>query len=154
LLGDAELPVGRADALGLTALDRQKCVAEQQVRDGKLSFLLRAEAAPIPEIPDVPSIFDFAKTDTQRQLMNFVFSSTVFGRPYVFPPDVPQKQVDIVRQAMAAAVRDPQLSAEAASLKMDMTFTPPEQLAALLTGLYQTPPDVIATVKDLLPNEK
>jgi tripartite-type tricarboxylate transporter receptor subunit TctC len=153
-MGDAMLAVQRGETQGVCASYGQFRIAEQQIRDGKLLFLLRAEEAPIPEIPDVPSIFDFAKTGTQRQLMNFVFSSTVFGRPYVFPPDVPQARVDAMRQAIAAAVHDPLLLAEAASLKMDMSFTPPEQLATLLATLYQTPPDVIATVKDLLPNEK
>jgi tripartite-type tricarboxylate transporter receptor subunit TctC len=153
-MGDAMLAVQRGETQGVCASYGQFRIAEQQIRDGKLLFLLRAEEAPIPKIPDVPSIFAFAKTDTERQLMNFVFSSTVFGRPYVFPPEVPQARVDVMRQAIAAAAHDPQLLAEAANLKMEMTFTPPEQLAALLAKLYQTPQDVIATVKDLLPNEK
>ena len=38
----------------------------------------------------MPSIYDLAKTDEQRQLMRFVFSSTEFGRPYVLPPDTPK----------------------------------------------------------------
>ena len=49
----------------------------------------------------MPSIFDFAKTDEQRQLMRFVFSSTEFGRPYVLPPDVPKERVAIMRKAFA-----------------------------------------------------
>ena len=61
----------------------------------------------MPEIPDVPSIFDYAKTAEQRQLMRFVFSSTEFGRPYVFPPGVPKDRVEAMRDALAAAVKDP-----------------------------------------------
>ena len=57
----------------------------------------------MPDIPDVPSIFDYAKTDEQRQLMRFVFSSTEFGRPYVFPPDVPEERVELMRKAIAEA---------------------------------------------------
>ena len=83
----------------------------------------RAEEPPIPEIPDVPSIFDYAKTDAQRQLMRFVFSSTEFGRPYVLPPEVPQDRVDVMRKAIADAVHDPELVAEAANIKVDMTYT-------------------------------
>jgi len=124
------------------------------IKDGKLVFLLRAEEAPIPDIPDVPSIFDYAKTDEQRQLMQFVFSSTEFGRPYVLPPGVPADRVEIVRQGMAAAVRDPQLVAEAAGMKLDMSYTPPERLEALVTKLYQTPPALVATIKAIMPNEK
>jgi hypothetical protein len=59
-----------------------------------------------------------------------------------------------MRKAIADAVRDPELVAEAASIKMDMTYTPPEHLEQLVAKLYQTPPAVIETVKALLPNEK
>jgi tripartite-type tricarboxylate transporter receptor subunit TctC len=153
-LGDAMLAVQRGELQGLCASYQQFRVDEQLIRDGKLSFLLRAEQAPIAEVPDVPSIFDYAKTDAQRQLMNFVFSSTEFGRPYVFPPDVPQQRVDIMRKAIADAAHDPQLVAEAAAIKMDMTYTPPQHLEQLVGKLYATPPALIATIKTLLPNEK
>jgi tripartite-type tricarboxylate transporter receptor subunit TctC len=86
--------------------------------------------------------------------MRFVFSSTEFGRPYVFPPGVPADRVAIMRKAIADAVRDPELAAEAASIKMDMTYTPPERLEQLVADLYKTPPAVIDAVKALLPGEK
>jgi tripartite-type tricarboxylate transporter receptor subunit TctC len=102
----------------------------------------------------VPSIFDYAKTDEQRQLMRFVFSSTEFGRPYAFPPEVPQDRVDIMRKAIADAAHDPDLLAEAANIKMDMSYMPPDRLAQLVADLYKTSPQIIETVKALLPNEK
>ncbi len=153
-LGDAMLAIERGELQGACASYGQFRVNEQLIHDGKLKFLLRAEEAPIAEIPDVPSIFDYAKTDEQRQLMRFVFSSTEFGRPYVFPPDVPQDRVAIMRKAIAAAARDPALIAEAAAIKMDMTYTPPDHLEQLVAKLYQTPPALIAKVKGLLPNMK
>ncbi|MGD0023981.1 MAG: hypothetical protein ABSC37_05010 [Xanthobacteraceae bacterium] len=153
-LGDAMLAIERGELQGACASYQQFRVSEQLFRDGKLTFLLRAEEAPIPEIPDVPSIFDFAKTDEQRQLMQFVFSSTEFGRPYVFPPEVPKDRVEIMRKAVAEAVHDPELVAEAAGIKMDMTYTPPDHLEQLVAKLYQTPPALVATVKALLPNLK
>ena len=112
---------------------------------------MRAEEAPIPEIPDVPSIFDFAKTAEQRQLMRFVFSSTEFGRPYVFPPDVPQDRVAMMRKALAERCKDPALVAEAARIKLDMTYRPPDHLERLVANLYETPPALIETVKKLVP---
>jgi len=153
-LGDAMLAVERGELQGACASYGQFRVNEQLFHDGKLTYLLRAEESPIPQIPDVPSIFDYAKTEEQRQLMRFVFSSTVFGRPYVFPPDVPKDRVDILRKAIADAAHDPDLIAEAASIKLDMSYTAPEQLEQLVASLYATPPAVIATVKALLPNEK
>jgi tripartite-type tricarboxylate transporter receptor subunit TctC len=153
-MGDSMLAVERGELQGLCASYQQFRMSEQLIKDGKLTFLLRAEQAPIAAIPDVPSIFDYAKTDEQRQLMRFVFSSTEFGRPYVFPPEVPKDRVAIMRKAIADAVRDPELVAETTAIKMDMTYTAPDRLEQLVDKLYATPPAVIEKVKALLPNEK
>jgi tripartite-type tricarboxylate transporter receptor subunit TctC len=149
---DTVLAMERGEVQGACASYGQFRIYEQLIRDGKLVFLLRAEETPIPEIPEVPSIFDYAKTAEQRQLMRFVFSSTEFGRPYALPPDVPSERVAIMREAFASALRDPDLVAEAARLKMDMTYRPPDHLERLVATLYQTPPALIETVKKLVPS--
>jgi tripartite-type tricarboxylate transporter receptor subunit TctC len=153
-MGDTVLAVQRGEVQGVCASYAQFRIASQLVHDGKLLFLLRAEQSPIAELPDVPSIFDYAKTGEQRQLMQFVFSSTEFGRPYVFPPGVPKDRIDILRKAIAEAAHDPQLIAEAASIKMDMSYTPPEHLEQLVARLYATPHALVDTVKAILPNER
>jgi tripartite-type tricarboxylate transporter receptor subunit TctC len=153
-MGDAMLAAQRGETQGMCASYAQFRIGEQLIKDGKLVFLLRAEEAPIAGLPDVPSIFDYAKTGEQRQLMQFVFASTEFGRPYVLPPDTPADRAAIIRNAMAAAVRDPELIADAAGMKLDMSYTPPERLEALVAKLYRTPPALIATVKAIMPNEK
>ena len=100
----------------------------------------------------MPTIFDLAKTDEQRQLMRFVFSSVEFGRPYVFPPDVPKDRVEIMRNAIADAVKDPELFAEADKMKLDMAYRPPEHLERLIANLYETSPAMVETIKKLVPN--
>jgi tripartite-type tricarboxylate transporter receptor subunit TctC len=150
--GDAILAMERGELQGLCSSYAQYRPSADLIRDGKLTFLLRAEETAIPEIPDVPSIFDYAKTDEQRRLMRFVFSSTEFGRPYAFPPGVPPERVARMRTAFAEAVHDPELIAEAAKMKLDMTFRPPDALERLVDNLYETPPAMIETVKKLVPN--
>ena len=115
---------------------------------------MRAEESPIAEIPEVPSIFDYAKTSEQRQLMRFVLSSTGFGRPYVFPPGVPKEHVQTMRKAFADALSDPDLIAEANRIRMDMTYRTPDQLERLAAELYETPPALIETVKKLVPDQR
>jgi len=41
---------------------------------------------------------------------------------------------------------------EAEKGKIDMTYLPPARLEALVASLYRTPPDLIETVKKLVPN--
>ena len=60
--------------------------------------------------------------------------------------------MEILRKAFADAVADPALVAEAARMKMDMTYRPPDQLERLVADLYDTPSALIETVKKLVPN--
>jgi hypothetical protein len=114
--------------------------------------LLHAEEAPMTELPNVPSVYKYAKTDQQRYFLRFILSSTEFGRPYVLPPRAPAERVAVMRKALADAVKDPELIADAARMKLDMTYISPAQIEQLLSKLYQTPPDTIAAVKRLVPN--
>jgi tripartite-type tricarboxylate transporter receptor subunit TctC len=149
---DAVLAMERGEIQGSCSTYGQYRLYGELIRDGKLVFLLRAEEAVIPEIPDVPSIFDYAKTDEQRALMRFVFSSTGFGRPYAFPPDVPKDRVEIMRKAFAETLQDPALEVEAEKMKMDMTYRTADDLEHLVADLYVAPPALIETVKKLVPN--
>jgi tripartite-type tricarboxylate transporter receptor subunit TctC len=80
------------------------------------------------------------------------FSSVELGRPYVLPPGTPKERVDVMRKAFAETVHDPELIAEADRLKLDMTYRSPQDLERLVTNLYQTPPEMVETVKKLVPN--
>src|SRR5215217_1545516 len=149
---DIILAIERGEVHGACASLGQFRNHERLFRDGKLRIIFRAEEAAMPEIPDAPLIFDYAKDNEQRQLMRFVFSSTEFGRPYLFPPDVPADRVALMRKAFAEAAKDPELVAEAERIKLDMSYRPPEHLERLVAHLYETPPALIETVKKIVPN--
>jgi tripartite-type tricarboxylate transporter receptor subunit TctC len=149
---DVLFAIERGELQGACSSYSQFRAFDRLFREGKLRILFRVEEAAIGAIPDVPSIFEFAKTDEQRQLMRFVFSSVEFGRPYVFPPDVPAERIAIMRNAIAAAARDPELLAEAEKMKLDMAYRSPEHLERLIDNLYRTSPAMIQTIKKLVPN--
>ena len=151
-INDAALAIERGEVQGVCMSYAQFNNYENLIRDGKLRILFHAEETPVPQAPAIPSIYDYAKTEEQRQLMRFVFSSVEFGRPYVFPPDVPKDRVGIMRKAFAEVAKDPDMLAEAEKLKIDMTFLPPARLEKLVADLYETPPALVETVKKLVPN--
>ncbi len=148
---DVVLAVERGEVDGSCASLGQYRSFDNLFRAGTLRPILRAEEVPIPEFPDVPSAYDYAKTEQQRQFMRFVFASVEFGRPYAFPPGTPHDRVDMMRRAIAETVKDPELVAEAEKMKLDMSYRPPEHLERLVAKLYETPPDVIEAVKKLIP---
>jgi tripartite-type tricarboxylate transporter receptor subunit TctC len=149
---DVILAVERGEVQGVCATTGQFRSAERLFKEGKLRALFRSEEDPLPDFPDAPSIFDHVKAEDQRAFMRFVFASVEFGRPYVLPPDVPKDRVDLMRRALAAAARDPDLIAEAAKIRLDMSYRQPERLERLLHDLHATPPGVIEAVKKLIPN--
>jgi tripartite-type tricarboxylate transporter receptor subunit TctC len=149
---DIVLAIERGEVQGACASMGQFRSHERLFKDGRLVPLFRAEQSAIAELPDLPSIYDYATTNEQKQMMRFVFSSTEFGRPYLLPPDVPKDRVEFMRRAFADAVGSPDLIAEAQRIKLDMTYRAPDHLERLVAQLYATPPDVIEAVKKISPN--
>ena len=149
---DIVLAIERGEVQGACASLGQFRSHERLFKEGKLHVIFRAEEATLPEFPSAPSIYDYAKTAEQRQLMHFVFSSTEFGRPYLLPPDVPKERVEFMRKAFAETVKSPELIAEAERIKLDMSYRPPDHLERLVAQLYATPPEVIETIKKISPN--
>jgi tripartite-type tricarboxylate transporter receptor subunit TctC len=149
---DIVLAIERNEVEGVCASYGQFRGSAQAFQEGKLRILFRAEEAKMAEIPDAPSIYDFAKTEEQRQFMRFVFSSTEFGRPYILPPGVPAPRVATMRKAVADAIADPELIAEAEKLQIDMAWRSPEDLERITASLYATSPELIEAVKKLVPN--
>ena len=149
---DALLAIERGELQGVCASYGQFRSYAHLISEGKLKFLLRAEEAVMPEIPNVPSIYEYTKTEEQRQFMRFVFASTEFGRPYIFAPEVPKDRVALMQRAFAETLKDPELIAEAEKIKLDMSFRPPEGLEQLVAKLYATPPEIVEAAKKLVPN--
>ncbi len=149
---DIVLAIERNEVEGVCASYGQFRGSAQAFQEGKLRVLFRAEEARMAEIPDAPSIYDFAKTEEQRQFMRFVFSSTEYGRPYVLPPGVSPARTVTMRMAVADAVADPELIAEAKKLDIDMSWRPPEDLERITTSLYGSSTELIDSVKKLAPN--
>jgi tripartite-type tricarboxylate transporter receptor subunit TctC len=149
---DAILAVERGEIQGLChTYSLFQSTHADLIKSGKVNILLHAEEAPFPDNPDVPSVYQFAKTDEQKQMLRFIFSSVEFGRPYVAPPGIPADRLGALRTAFAGALRDPGLLADAKKQKIDMTYRSPEQLQGLVEKLYATPRSIIAQAQELMP---
>src|SRR4029453_5392142 len=121
------------------------------VKEGQVRILLHVEEAAVPDDPSVPSVYDFAKRDSDKQLLRFLFSSVEFGRPYVAPPGVPEDKLAALRQAFAGALNDPGLREEAKKISIDITYRPPQELEKLVQALYATPPELIREAEKIMP---
>jgi len=107
--------------------------------------LVQENAKGHPEVNrmGVPHATDFARTPQDRQVMDLIYSSEIFGRPYVLPPGVPAERVAALRKAFMAALRDPELKAEGEKLGLDLDPISGEELQDIAAKMYATPADVV-----------
>jgi tripartite-type tricarboxylate transporter receptor subunit TctC len=119
------------------------------VEQGKWHILFNMERTPLRDLR-APSIFSFAKTDEQRQIISLFSSSIELGRPIAAPPGVPPERVEALRRGFEATMADPALVAEAKQQKFEVNVVTGAQLGTLVGDLMTTPPAVIARMKDLL----
>ncbi|MGH7772195.1 MAG: hypothetical protein ACREQA_08135 [Candidatus Binatia bacterium] len=67
----------------------------------------------------VPELGSFAKSETERKLLD-MFRAFQYPRwPYIFPPGTPKERVQIIREAMRKAFADPEFPAEFKKLMGD-----------------------------------
>ncbi len=77
------------------------------IRDGKVRVVLQIALAKHPDLKDVPLLTDFAKSDADRELCEFMSSSSDLGEAYAAPPGVPEPVVAALRKAFDETMQDP-----------------------------------------------
>ena len=112
-----------------------------QIESGRLKVLFNMERAPIPGVP-APSIFDYAKTAEQRQILALVSSSIEFGRPFFVPPETPPERLAALRTAFGKMIADPDFRAEAERQHLVVALTRGEDIARMIAELMATPEDI------------
>jgi tripartite-type tricarboxylate transporter receptor subunit TctC len=119
--GEAVIAVERGEADGtLMPWEFLKSAHADWVRDGKINIVTIYVRRPIPERPDVRSVYDLAETAEQANVLRLFLGSDEMGHPIAMPPDVPRDRVDAVRGALMAMVRDPEFLSDAAKRKLDL----------------------------------
>jgi tripartite-type tricarboxylate transporter receptor subunit TctC len=125
-----------------------KSTHKSWIDDKKMIVLVQLSLNKHPELPDVPSVLDFAKTDEQRAILKMIFARQVMGRPYVAPPNLPADRVAVLRQAFMATMQDKDFLAEADKTQLEVNPVSGEDVDKLVKDIYATPTDIIAKAKE------
>jgi len=107
-----------------------------------------------PRLAEVPTVFEildeYKAPDVMKRLANLVTASNSFGRPYVMPPATPPEYIKIMRDAMAKTLADAELLAEAKRRRIDIEYTPGEELEKLSKEVIIKDVELIERMKKLL----
>jgi len=103
-----------------------------------------------PFMDDAPLFYSMLKSPEEARVADFFFSQSAIARPVAAPPGVPAERLAALRKGFADALKDPGLLARAKRIGIDVIYETPETVAASLTELYATPPDILARVKKIM----
>ena len=114
---------------------------DEWLKDGRFKILFNMEKSPLPGV-DAPTIYKFAKTQEQRDIIGLYNSSVELGRPMVAPPGVPADRVEALRRAFDATMTDKAFLEDAQRQKLEVNALTGEKLAELIADLMKTPPEL------------
>jgi tripartite-type tricarboxylate transporter receptor subunit TctC len=145
------LAIEKGEVQGLCGFSWSSLLAQQPnwLKTGFIRVLAQEHDRGHPAVNrmGVPLTVDFAKTPENRRIMELIYSSETFGRPYMMPPGVPEDRIALLRKAFLDTLRDPELLSEAQRIGLDVDPISGEELQALAEKIYATPANIVEQAK-------
>ena len=131
-----------------------KSTQAQWLKEGKIRILLQLSLTPHADLPQVPTIMDFAKSEEQRKVLELIFARQIMGRPVLAPPGLPQERVKMLRDAFDATMKDKAFLAEAEKADWEITPVSGADIEKLMERIYATPSAIVELAKKVTPQPK
>jgi hypothetical protein len=113
------------------------------VQEGRLKLVIQMGPKTTDIFGPVPSVFDFAKSDEDRGVLELHFKQILVGRPIAAPPDVPPVILETLRSAFMRTMQDPEFLEDARKVNIDIDPVSAADVEKLLRQFADYPPTVI-----------
>lgn len=149
---DINLAMQRGEVNGTCGLfgSSIKSQFSNEVKDGRLKIVIQMGSKTSDEFGKVPSVFDYAKTDMDRAVLDVHFKQLLLGRPWAGPPGIPPDRLKALRDGLVAVMKDKDFMAEAEKTGLDIDPASPEDVEALLKRFAQFPPEVFHKAQEAI----
>jgi tripartite-type tricarboxylate transporter receptor subunit TctC len=146
---DIDLAMHRGEVNGECGFYASSIKAQfsDDVKSGRLKLVIQMGPRKSNEFGDVPSVFDCAKTDEQRAVLELYFNQLVLGRPLAGPPNVPADRLAALRQAFATTMKDKAFLGEANKVGLDIDPATASEVEGLLHHFAGFPPAIFAKAR-------
>ena len=145
------LAMERGEVQGSAGLYYSSLVAGKSdwLRDKKVSIIVQIALEKSPDLPDVPLLYDFAKTDEERSVLKLALAGLLMGHPVILTTAVSEDRVALIRRGFSEALQDKALLEEAQNMRMPITPLKGEAVSTLITDMYASPKPVIEKVRSI-----
>jgi tripartite-type tricarboxylate transporter receptor subunit TctC len=148
----AMLAMERGEVEGHSATyDSLQSIRPNWIAQKQVNIVVQYMLHRLPELAEVPTSIDIAKTDEQRALLRAVSSASEIGKFILTTPGAPAERVAALRRAFDAMVRDPEYLAEAKELRIETLPLPGEELQQIVEGVQNLSPELTQRLKSMYP---
>ncbi len=109
------------------------------IDDKSINILVQLSLDRHPDLPDVPLVMDYAKTEEQQLIFKLIFARQVMGRPYLAPPGVPKDRAEALRKAFMDTMNDKEFLSDADKAQLEITPVAGDAVDRLVKETMQTP---------------
>jgi tripartite-type tricarboxylate transporter receptor subunit TctC len=121
------------------------------LKAGDAKVVLQVAMKKIPDLPNVPLAMDLAKSDEARQLIQAgAINPAAIVRVYVTSPRTPKDRVEILRNAFAATLTDPEFVAETKKINLDVNPLTGEEVKKIVDDLFKLPAPMVTKLASVL----
>ena len=120
------------------------------VKQKKINVLVQFLTKRHPDLPDVPTIVELARTPEEKQLFSLFANDGEVGKAILMPPGVPPATVAMLRRAFDAMTKDRDYIADTDKLQLEVDSMPGERLQKMIAGVMATPRAVVERAKSVL----
>jgi tripartite-type tricarboxylate transporter receptor subunit TctC len=149
---DLNLAMHRGEVDGQCSLDASSIRSQfpDDVSSGRLKLVIQMGNKTSNEFGDVPSVFDYAKTDEQRAVFEVLFKQLLLGRPLAGPPGIAPDRLRALREALTATLKDGEFLADAAKVGLEIDPASAEEVEELLKRYAAYPPEIFRKAQEAI----
>ena len=121
------------------------------LKSGDTKVILQVANKKIPDLVNVPQALELAKNDEARLLLKAgAIDPAAIVRVYVTSPRTPKDRVQILRNAFARTLTDPDFLAETKKINLDVNPLSGEEVKKIVDDLFKLPAPTVAKLSTVL----
>ncbi len=130
-----------------TSWEAYKSAHPDWIRDKKINVVVQYGLSRHPDLPDVPTCVEIAKTDEEKQILRAVVNATEIGKAILSSPGVPKERAEALRKAFMDMTQDGEFIAELDKMRVELTPLPGARLQELVQEVGNLTPDLVQKIK-------
>ena len=145
---EAMLAMERGEVEGhSTSWEAYKSAHPDWIREKKINVVVQYGLSRHPDLPDVPTCVEIAKTDEQKQILRAIVNATEIGKAILSSPGIPGERVEALRKAFMDMTKDAEFVAELEKMRVELTPMDGAKLQELVQEVGNLTPDLVQKIK-------